>query len=234
MRYLYIFPHPDDESFGPALAISKQRRQGDEVHLLTLTRGGATRVRHELGLTIEQMGELRYQEMLEVEKVLDLTSMEVLDLPDGQLAALDPIELEEIVTARIERLQPDVVVSYPVHGISGFPDHLVMHAVVKRAVSALKRSGAQLPRRLAFMTLLPSDQPDTLFPLKTSKPEDVDCGITIDAEDREAAENALACYRTYAETIRQADPLTRVGSTVYFEIFGESFDPRLEDLGEQL
>jgi N-acetylglucosamine malate deacetylase 2 len=232
MRYLYIFPHPDDESFGPALAISKQRRQGDEVHLLTLTRGGATRVRHDLGLTIEQMGEVRYQEMLEVEKVLDLSSMEVLDLPDGQLAGLDPIELEEIVTARIEQLQPDVVVSYPVHGISGFPDHLVMHAVVKRAVSGLRRSGAQLPR-LAFFTLLPTDQPDTLFPLENSKQEDVDCEISIDAIDREAAENALGCYRTYAETIRQADPLTRVGSTVYFEIFGESFDPRLQDLGEK-
>ena len=58
MKILYIFPHPDDESFGPANAMSKQRRQGHEVHLLTLTKGGATRQRHKYGYSVEEMGEL--------------------------------------------------------------------------------------------------------------------------------------------------------------------------------
>ena len=40
---LYIFPHPDDESFGPAAVIDKSIKSGDEVHLLTLTKGGATK-----------------------------------------------------------------------------------------------------------------------------------------------------------------------------------------------
>ncbi|PIT92498.1 MAG: hypothetical protein COU08_02200 [Candidatus Harrisonbacteria bacterium CG10_big_fil_rev_8_21_14_0_10_42_17] len=39
-KFLYIFPHPDDESFGPAQAIAKHIEEGDEVHLLTLTKGG--------------------------------------------------------------------------------------------------------------------------------------------------------------------------------------------------
>ena len=50
MRVLYIFPHPDDESFGPSRAIAAQRRQGHEVFLLTLTRGEATKVRHQFWL----------------------------------------------------------------------------------------------------------------------------------------------------------------------------------------
>lgn len=33
MKALYIFPHPDDESFGPAPAISAQLRRGFEVYL---------------------------------------------------------------------------------------------------------------------------------------------------------------------------------------------------------
>ncbi len=66
MKILYIFPHPDDESFGPARAMSKQRRQGHEVYLLTLTRGGATKQRFKYGYSIEEMGEVRYREMLEV------------------------------------------------------------------------------------------------------------------------------------------------------------------------
>ena len=30
MRILYVFPHPDDESFGPARAMATQRRQGHD------------------------------------------------------------------------------------------------------------------------------------------------------------------------------------------------------------
>ncbi len=56
MRILYIFPHPDDESFGPGPVIKQQLEQGNEVYLLTLKRGGATKVRHKLGLTVEQWG----------------------------------------------------------------------------------------------------------------------------------------------------------------------------------
>ncbi|HEX7343805.1 MAG TPA: PIG-L family deacetylase, partial [bacterium] len=54
MRILYIYPHPDDESFGPARVISKQKRQGHEVYLLTLTRGGATKQRFKFNYTVEQ------------------------------------------------------------------------------------------------------------------------------------------------------------------------------------
>jgi LmbE family N-acetylglucosaminyl deacetylase len=37
MKILYIFPPPDDESFGPAPAIAAQIRNGNKVYLLTLT-----------------------------------------------------------------------------------------------------------------------------------------------------------------------------------------------------
>ena len=56
MKILYIFPHPDDESFGVAHAMSKQRRQGHEVYLLTLTKGGATRQRFKYGYSVAEMG----------------------------------------------------------------------------------------------------------------------------------------------------------------------------------
>lgn len=52
MRVLYIFPHPDDESFGPAPVIRQQIEKGHEVFLLTLRKGRATKVRHKLGLSV--------------------------------------------------------------------------------------------------------------------------------------------------------------------------------------
>jgi N-acetylglucosamine malate deacetylase 2 len=144
VRILYIFPHPDDESFGPAPGIARQLRDGHEVHLLTLTRGGATRVRHDLGLSVQEMGEVRYREMLEVERVLGLTGMEVLDLPDSGLRGMNPIDIESIVEDRISRVRPDIVVTYAVHGVSGFHDHLVTHAVVKRVWCSMAGEGGRL------------------------------------------------------------------------------------------
>jgi LmbE family N-acetylglucosaminyl deacetylase len=38
MRILYLFPHPDDESFGPAPVIKQQIENGHQVFLLTLTK----------------------------------------------------------------------------------------------------------------------------------------------------------------------------------------------------
>ena len=91
MKILYIFPHPDDESFGPAPAISAQLRQGHEVYLLTLTKGEATKQRFRLGVDKKEMGLIRYKEMQCVEKTLGLNGMTVLDLPDNELKKLNEI-----------------------------------------------------------------------------------------------------------------------------------------------
>jgi N-acetylglucosamine malate deacetylase 2 len=153
MRILYIFPHPDDESFGPARAIAAQRRQGHDVFLLTLTRGEATKVRHTFGWTLEQMGEARYRELLAVSATLDLTGIRVLDLPDGRLKEIDPQTIERPIREEVLRIQPNVVVTFPIHGISGFHDHLVTHFAVTRVY--LQLHGAEHPwlQRLAFFTV---------------------------------------------------------------------------------
>lgn len=234
MRLLYVFPHPDDESFGPALAIARQRRDGDEVHLLTLTRGGATKQRRRLGLSIEEMGAVRVREMTCVEEVLGLASLTVLDLPDGGLARLDPREVEAPIAAAVDRLRPDVLVTYAVHGISGHPDHLVAHAVVKRLFCE-RRSAPGAPRRLALFTLLPPEdgQPDPMR-LGTSKPDEIGCAIEVGDEEVETARRALACYETYREVIERHDPLARIGRRVYFELFGERPERPLAGMGEGL
>lgn len=235
LRFLYIFPHPDDESFGPALAISRQRRENDEVHLLTLTRGGATSQRHRLGLTVQQMGEVRAKEMECVRRVLDLSSFVLHDLPDGALHRENPLGIESLVEQAVRRVRPHVIVTYGVYGVSGFSDHLVTHAVVKRVFCEMRLT-REVPelRRLAFFTVLPIDEPDALFPLKASDPEDVGALVPVGQDDVENARRSLDCYETYQSIIEEAKPLERVGDTVAFELFGESFDQPLSSLAESL
>lgn len=229
MRILYVFPHPDDESFGPALAIAAQRRAGHSVHLLTLTRGGATKQRHRLGLSIDEMGEVRYREMLAVREVLQLESMQVLDYPDGELAGLDPRTLEREVETALRALEPEVVVTYAVRGVSGFPDHLVAHAIVKSAWCDARESLRAL-RRLAFFTIAPGQETGAPFPLFPSREEDIDCIQKVSDEDREIAARALDCYETYRPMIEQANPLAHFPDGVPFEFFGETHKPPLREL----
>ena len=234
MKILYIYPHPDDESFGPAHVMNKQRRDGHEVYLLTLTKGGATKQRHKYNYSIEEMGEVRYQEMLKVADVLNLSGMTVLDLPDSGLKEMDPRDIETVIRQEIEDIQPQVVVTYAVHGISGFHDHLVAHAVVKRVFVEMKGQVNYL-KRLAMVTITEEDSKRAeLFHLSGSKPEEIDCVVEVDPVDIEKCHQALDCYETFKETIEKTKIKDFITHQAVFEIFQEDFDPPLGDLFEGL
>lgn len=238
MKYLYIFPHPDDESFGPVAGMYQQLEQGHEVHLLTLTQGGATSQRHKLGLSIEEMGKVRYQEMLEVEKVAGFSSMTVLDLPDSGLKEMDPREIEAVCRKYIEKIRPDILVTYPVHGLSGFHDHLVIHAVIKRLYLQMKEEGAHYLKRLAFFTVPDQEGPAVAtsngIRLKQSSRAEIDCVLQLSSQDRELMKKALDCYKTYQEVIQKIGVVEIIGDKLHFEIFGEEHEPPLDDLAAGL
>ncbi len=234
MKILYIYPHPDDESFGPANVMYKQIREGHEVYLLTLTKGGATKKRFELNLSIEEMGEVRYKEMLCVEKVLKLTAMTVLDLPDSGLKEMDPREIEKVIEEQVHKIKPDVIATYAVHGISGFHDHLVSHAVVKNLFCKL-RDEFDYPKRLAMVTVdEETANKSPHFKLSFSKEEEIDCIIETTNKDLEAVFKALDCYKTYASTIKASGIKDLIKRDVPFELFQEKFVPPITDLFDNL
>jgi LmbE family N-acetylglucosaminyl deacetylase len=234
MRVLYVFPHPDDESFGVGHVMHKQRSEGHEVYLLTLTRGGATKQRHKYDYSIEEMGRIRYREMLAVRKVLDLTELTVLDLPDSGLKELDPRHLERAIAEETERVRPNVLVSYPAHGISGFHDHLITHAVVKRVFVELRDRLPELTR-LAFCSLTEEQaKASTVFPLSSSTAEEIDCIVKVEPEDIEACRRALDCYVTFKETIERTGIKEKLYPDVPFEFFDEDLEPPVGDIFAQL
>ena len=231
---LYVFPHPDDESFGPAPAIARQVREGHTVALLTLTKGGATNVRHDLGLSVDEMGETREREMACVAEALGI-DLTVLDYPDGGLADLDPRDLEHVIERKIEAVGPDVVVTYVDHGMSVHPDHLVTHAVVKRAYrAACDEMAGRSPRRLAFFTLVGEHLDHNPTGLRTTPLAEVGAVVEFSDEDRQRAAAALDCYETYQEAIETNRPLRQVSEGVGFVLFQESHSPPLGSLTDDL
>lgn len=236
-KILYIFPHPDDESFGPAAAIHRQIKEGNEVYLLTLTKGGATKERFKYNYSIEQMGEVRYKEMLEVKKVLHLTGLFVLDFPDSGMKEMDPRIIEKTVQEYLQKINPEIVVTYPVHGVSAFHDHLVIHPVVKRVFLQMKEDGNKFLKRLAFFTLPDNGKPLFMgddFRVKHSEKELIDCEINLNDEDIEMLKRSLACYKTYKDKIEESGVIDKIGNKVFFEFFNENFDPPLKSLTEKI
>ncbi len=234
MRLLYIFPHPDDESFGPAPAISAQLRQGHEVFLLTLTKGEATKQRFRLGVDKQEMGEIRYREMQCVEKTLGLSGMTVLDLPDGKLKNMNPIEIEQAIEEQIHKLKPDIIITYAVHGISGFHDHLVSHAIIKRVFCKMKQEGSSYPERLAFFTRMGEVVKDGKFRLEASDEDEIDYIEVCSNEDMAQFKKALDCYETYQEVIEASRVKEVTTNEVPFEIFGEEISKPLKSISDGL
>jgi hypothetical protein len=127
-----------------------------------------------------------------------------------------------------------VVVTYAVHGISGFFDHLVNHAVVKRVFVELREQASYL-KRLAFYTLTEEKAAAfDYFDLTGSKKEDIDAVLTVDAVDIEKQRQALDCYVTYQEPIEQSRIKQYLAPQAVFEIYREAHDPPLESLFEGL
>lgn len=230
MRLLYVLPHPDDESFGPGPVIHKYIQMGHEVFLLTLTKGGATKQRFRLNLSIEEMGEVRYKEMLDVEKTLGLTGMTVLDLPDSGLKDMDPRVIEKIIGEHIIKIKPHILLTYPVSGISGFYDHLVCHALVKRVFVDFKDKYDWL-KRLVFFGITEDDAAkNTYFPVKAFKNEEIDCMIQLNEDNIRAGQAALDCYVTYQEVIDGTKIKEMLAKEAPHEFFMESYNPPVNDL----
>ena len=159
----------------------------------------------------------------------DDLAAELRDRLDSRL----PWAVAEMGPAALERLRPEVVVTYPVHGIPGFHDHLVTHAAVKRAwVAARERLGL---RRLAFHTVSrETAEASAHFPLSHSEPEEIDVVVPVEERDLATAKRALDCYVTCEETIGRSGIKDLLPERVPFELYDERFEPPLDDLFSSL
>lgn len=153
--------------------------------------------------------------------------------PDGELKNLNPIEIENVIESYIHKIQPDIVSTYAVHGASGFHDHWVTHAVVKRVFREMKKANGY-PKRLALFTRMGEIDRDGKFRMEASDDDEIKYIEKYSGRDRKNFEAALDCYEAYQEVIEASSVKKVVNNEVPFEIFGESIDGRLQSLEQGL
>ena len=130
----FVYAHPDDETFGCAYLIRQIADEGGRAVLLTATRGDAGKTGHLGKMTREQLAARRDKELEKAAGILGISVVEQLGLPDGKLKAEEPGMLQEKIADFLRRHQAEVVVTFPEDGLSGHPDHIVIHHAVNEVV----------------------------------------------------------------------------------------------------
>ena len=142
---LAVVAHPDDESFGLGAIIDKMTSAGTAVHVLCYTRGEAS--------TLNQTGadllRQRARELRQAGAALGVSTVALLDYPDGCLAGVPAGELVAHVTGLAARYHPDGLLVFDDTGITGHPDHraATQAAVPRRRTAQPARAGVGAVRR---------------------------------------------------------------------------------------
>ena len=147
---LLAFAHPDDETFGLAGTIARYARQGVPVDLITATRGEkGSRLHVPEGVPT---GLAREAELRAAGKLMGLREISFLGYIDGELDRADPAGVAGKVKEIIERIKPEVLITFGPDGITGHLDHIAAGKAATAAFNELAKAG-RAPRKLYYVTL---------------------------------------------------------------------------------
>ncbi|MDG1277207.1 MAG: PIG-L family deacetylase [Algoriphagus sp.] len=152
-KILAFFPHPDDEVTVSG-TLMNLLENGNEVYLVTLTKGEAGNSMGEH--TKSELAQLRTLEMERSAELIGVTQLNLLNYPDSGLENLGLDSLKQIALEWIEKINPDILVSYDSKvGLYGHPDHRLSGLALEQVF--LENRGKQnfSPVKLFQITLSP-------------------------------------------------------------------------------
>ena len=147
---LLVFAHPDDESSSVAGTTAKYTQRGVSVDLICATRG-------EKGTRLDVPPDMdtataREAGLRVAAGITGIRDIYFLGYIDGELEKADDVELADRVMAIMQKVQPEVVITFGPDGISGHPDHKAISKATTLAFEMLTESGGS-PRKLYYVTI---------------------------------------------------------------------------------
>lgn len=134
MNVLIVFAHPDDESYGPGATLAGLAARGAHLSLLTFTHGEHSTLGVDGLAGPTELAEIRARELRGAARELGIAEVRLHRYPDGGLAETPRAELEGLLLAALDELEPALVVTFGTGGISGHPDHITASQVAVSAV----------------------------------------------------------------------------------------------------
>ena len=217
-----VLAHADDEDpVAPILA--RYAREGVQVHLLIATDGaqgtGFAAARGEKAPPEQDLVRLRTEEARCAAQALGVKPPILLGFPDGKLGdyAGDRTlvyQLTQRIAEELQRLQPDVIVTWGPDGGMGHPDHRVVSTVVTQ----LQRASAPgVPERLFYM-YLPAEAIRAMNPqrgeplLLVPEARYATTRVAFSPEDLQASARSMACHKSqFTDEVVQRVHAARAG-----------------------
>ena len=215
-----LLAHADDETAAsPVLA--RYAREGVQVHLLVASDGSAGSgsrgylVRSDSGPEGDALASQRADEARCAAAALGAREPILLGFPDGKLGDYTGdrsliYRLTERIAKEIERLRPDVVITWGPDGGTGHPDHRIVSNI---ATQLLRADAPGMPERLFYM-YLPVEafrmtnpqrgEPPLLYP----QAKYFTVHVPFTPADLDASKQSMACHRSQysAEMLQRSLP----------------------------
>ena len=132
---LAVFAHPDDEAFGTGGTLTKYAAEGNDVYLVTATRGEAGRIAEPDLTTTANLPYVRERELRCACQIYGIHPPLFLDYVDGQLPIVHQGQAVGKLVRIIRELRPQVVITFGPDGIYGHYDHIAVHRWATIAVN---------------------------------------------------------------------------------------------------
>ena len=120
-----IFAHPDDEAFGPAGTLALLAKEHD-VYLLCATRGEAGQNNSQ---EKKHITDIREEELRKSAAILGIKEVYFLGFEDGMLSNHLYHQLANAISAHLDKLHPETVITFEPRGVSGHLDHIAVTMV---------------------------------------------------------------------------------------------------------
>ncbi len=197
-----IFAHPDDEAFGPSGVLLQEVESGAEVHLITLTLGGAGQNPD----GYDDLEAVREKEWRAGGELIGALSMTPLGFHDGQLSNTAMIEAAERIQERVVEAaanRSDIEIEFmttDLNGITGHIDHIVAGRAACLAFYRLRENHPELGMTRIRLVCIPRAQlPESNIDWLYMEPGRTETEIdeTIDARNRrDQIIEIMRCHHT--------------------------------------
>lgn len=204
-RILFSFAHPDDETFITGGILAKYSKRKDiETIVYSATLGDAGKCGNPPVCSKADLAMVRKNELENACHILGVTTVVTGTFKDGTLLDLPNDVLSDAVKQVVKTYQPNVVVTFPPHGISGHRDHIAMQKATLEAIT----SDVHTPVEKLYYVTLASESGKTFDGRRTvDDMNDVTLIINYTENEMEVVRKALLAHQTQHLSVERVFPM---------------------------
>ena len=203
LKILFAFAHPDDESFITGGLIHRlSKNQNVQTILYSATKGDAGKCGNPAVCKKEELAAVRENELEQAAQFLQVDHLIIDDFKD-KFVGENRIQVREKLLSIIREYKPEIIITFPKHGISGHTDHIAMHEITTDIV---KKEPLPFIQRLYYATFVRQERQERSF---LDSEGEVDWIFHLDADDVEACRKALLAHRTQHLSVERVLHLTK-------------------------